>query len=115
MAVLARQERATQPQPPDGCRHTPPTEKSVHEAILAECGRRGWYVLHARMDMRSTIAVGAPDFVILAGDGRTICVEVKRPGGKLRLEQAAARHQILGLGHEHWVVHSMAEFLEAVR
>jgi hypothetical protein len=108
-AILARQQ-ARQDAPAKG-KQRPPPEKDLHESILSECQRRGWYVIHARMDQRSTIAVGAPDFVVFQDAGQVLIVEAKRPGGKLRPEQLACKAWLEKLGHKFCVVYTFEEFL----
>ena len=88
-------------------------ESTLHYAILDYCRGKGWLCVHSRMDRRTTTAVGISDFIIVAPQAVWF-IECKRPGQKLRPEQAAFRAQILKLGWPHATVHSMAEFLQAV-
>ena len=87
-------------------------EKKIHDQILAECALRGWLVIHSRMDMPSSVAIGCPDFVILTEGGRTLLVEAKSRTGKLRPEQRAWLAWAQKLGHPAAVVRSVQEFLE---
>lgn len=88
-------------------------ESDLHDQILDECQRRGWYVVHARMDMRSTIAVGAPDFCVAIPNGRTVWVECKTRTGKLTKDQQAAHAWLKKLGHSVCVVRNIREFRDA--
>jgi VRR-NUC domain len=90
-------------------------EKLLHEQILAFCDGKGWLTLHCRTDRATTVRVGSPDFLVLADGGRIFAVECKRPGLKLRPEQAAWLAQARKLGHRAGVVTSMEQFLELVR
>lgn len=90
-------------------------EVDLHDQILDVCRRRGWYVVHSRMDMRTTTAVGVPDFVIAGHDGRTWWIEAKAAKGKLTPEQQAAQLWLRTLGHTYDVVRSIAEFEEMVK
>ena len=90
------------------------SERDIHDEIESYCRARGWLIVHSRMDMRTTCAVGTPDFIIFADRGRKFNVEVKRPGQKLRPEQAAWGAHAHRLGHHYAVVHSMKEFEEEV-
>ena len=87
-------------------------EKKIHDQILAECAARQWLVIHSRMDMPSSVAIGCPDFVILTEGGRTLLVEAKSRTGKLRPEQRAWLAWAQKLGHPAAVVRSLQEFLE---
>lgn len=89
-------------------------ESEIQDQIEAECRRRGWYVVRSRMDRPTTTALGVPDLIIAHDGGVTLWVEVKRPGGKLRPEQAGAQLWLGKLGHRHMVAHSLAEFLTAL-
>lgn len=111
-AILARR------QPDQAARPTtigPDTESALHDAIMAECKRRGFYVVHSRMDRPSTATVGSPDFIIFTDGGRVVVVEAKRRDGKLRPEQAAAKHWLEKLGHPFHVVRSIEEFHGIIR
>lgn len=50
---------------------------------------------------------GAPDRVVHPGDGRTIYVETKRPGGRLRPLQAKRHEQLQGAGMDVRTVDSI--------
>jgi len=91
-----------------------PAEAELHDAILAECRRRGLKVVHSRMDRASTVSVGAPDFVVALPFGRTLWVECKSAKGKLRHDQAAWIATLKSLGHEAHVVRSLDQFLTLI-
>jgi hypothetical protein len=92
----------------DGCRR----ESELHEQIFAECRRRGWYVVHSRMDMPSTNGVGTPDFIIAMDGGRTLWIEAKAKGRKCTPAQLAAEAWLLKLNHSVDAVWSFEEFLK---
>ena len=92
-----------------------PRESDLHDEILAECRRRGWAVVHSRMDKRATLTPGAPDFIIGADGGRTFWIEVKRPGGKLRPAQRDFAYLLSKNQHEPFLVTTWEEFLEVIR
>jgi len=106
---------------------TSPRESETHDAIMAECRRRGWLAIHSRVDIASSVTVGVPDFVIAAsqtvsGHGLppykepvTLYVECKRPGGKLRPSQQACRAQLEQNGHFYYIVYSFADFESILR
>jgi hypothetical protein len=86
-------------------------EADLHDAILSECRRRGLRVIHSRMDRASTVAVGAPDFVIAMPRGRTLWIECKSSRGVIRHEQAAWLATLKDFGHQACVIRSLQEFL----
>jgi hypothetical protein len=61
-------------------------EKELHDQFQQWCAVNDIDFIHARMDQRSTIRKGHPDFTLLR-DGRGCCIEFKRPGGKLSDDQ----------------------------
>jgi hypothetical protein len=81
-------------------------EADLHDQILEHCRCNGWYVLHSRMDRRSTITVGAPDFCIALPSGKTCWIECKRRGGKPTPAQRGAIMVLHLLGHSAAVVDS---------
>lgn len=102
----------------EGCER----ESLLHEQIMAECRRRGWLVIHSRMDKRTTTGVGTPDFVIageetfLGGVKKPVVwfIEAKSRKGKLRPEQAAMIAQAARFGHTIHVVRSFEDFLTTI-
>ena len=90
------------------------SESDLHEKILAYCRERLWPVVHSRMDRATTNALGVPDFVIAASDGRVLWVEVKSSQGKLRPEQAGFKVMLEMHGHVYHLVTSMRRFLDIV-
>lgn len=90
-------------------------EADLHDDIRAECRRRGWIAIHSRMDKPTTSAIGDPDFVILAENGKTYLVEAKSRTGKLRPEQLALRVWAHRLGHTIHLVRSMQDFHDATK
>lgn len=89
-------------------------ESKLHEQIIAECRRRGWYYVHSRMDRRTTTALGVPDFIVAADGGRTFWIEAKARNRKLTREQAGAISWLTMLGHKSIVVHNLDGFIAAV-
>lgn len=85
-------------------------ESKLQSDIRAECQRRGWYCVSARMDRKTTTAIGTPDFIVAMPDGRTLWIEAKTRTGKLTPAQMAAAAWLKKLGHEYHIVRSAAEF-----
>ncbi|HZV35510.1 MAG TPA: hypothetical protein VFB72_13130 [Verrucomicrobiae bacterium] len=95
----------------------PATERILHDRIMEFCDSQWprWKFIHARMDMRSTIAVGAPDFTIFVPGGKVVCVECKRKGQKPTVQQSAWRMEMNKLGHDIKLITSMDEFMDVVK
>ena len=87
-------------------------EGGLHTEIILECNRRGWLVIHSRMNAPSTVGIGTPDFVILCDGGRTLLVEAKALNRKPTQAQLAWLAWAKRLGHRCAVVRSFAEFLQ---
>ena len=85
-------------------------ELQLHDSILRECDRRGWLVVHARMDEPTTVARGVPDFIIFA-DGLVLLIECKTKIGKLTCDQLAWHAWAKKMGQTVHVVRSIDEFL----
>lgn len=106
------QPKHRQPIPEDGC----DSEGKLHREIIDYCNSQ-WPPLpfiHARMDQRSTIGAGCPDFAIMLPGGKVLLVECKRRTGKVSMDQAAWHLLAQGVGHTVHVVRSMEDFLKLV-
>jgi hypothetical protein len=92
-------------------------EKGLHVEIMAWCDKQWPRIkyIHARMDRKSTIAVGAHDLTLFMPGGKVLCIECKAKAGKLSNEQLAWTAEMRLNGHEVWVVRSMGEFEGLVR
>lgn len=86
-------------------------EKELHRDILDECQRRGWFVIHSRMDRKTTTCPGCPDFVIFAENGRAFTIECKTRRHKLTTPQHGTAAWLRKLGHEWYEVRSYRAFL----
>jgi hypothetical protein len=62
---------------------------------------------HVKLDRAKR---GWPDRLFFGPDGRSLMVEFKRPGEKLRPQQRATHRRLFGLGHPVIVVDSVAVF-----
>src|SRR5579884_1275692 len=92
-------------------------ESVLHARIMEYCDSQWprWKFIHARMDERSTIAVGAPDFTIFIPGGKTLCIECKRKGQKPTVQQSAWRMEMNRIGHDIKLITSMDEFMDVVK
>ena len=88
-------------------------ESELHEQIVNHCNSQWprWRFIHCRMDMKSTIALGAQDFTIFMPKGRTLCVECKKKDGKLDSNQIGWANEMNKNDHAVHVVRSFEEFL----
>ena len=91
------------------------SESDLHDAIFAECRRRGWIAFHGSMAHATKRVAGEPDYQIYADRGRVFLIEVKSAKGKLSPDQLAIKCWAAKLGHTVHVVRSMAEFLEITK
>lgn len=64
------------------------------------------------MNKRSELPVGWPDFTIFLPGGRTLLIECKAAGGRLRPEQSETSKKMGAMGHKVHVVRSFLEFRE---
>lgn len=87
-------------------------ESDLHDEIEAHCRSKGWLAIHSRMDMPTTTAKGAPDFVIYASQGVMLHIECKTRVGKLTPEQAAFHAMAERLGHKVHVVRTIEQFFQ---
>jgi len=88
-------------------------EAELHNQICDHCDKQWpkWKYIHARMDKRSTVEVGAQDFTIFMPAGRTLCIECKAKSKKLRPDQLAWKLEMERLGHQVHTIRNFDEFL----
>jgi hypothetical protein len=75
------------------------TEKLVHHTFEAWLRLNELPFIHSRMDKKSTIRVGWPDFSIFS-EGKTVFVEFKQAGKQLSQEQVAVAAELISKGFE---------------
>lgn len=90
-------------------------EDKLHDEIIKLCQERRWAYIHPRMDKKSTIGRGCPDFVIFPPSPYVIVMECKSKTGKQTPEQLAWQCQIENCGHVYHLVRSMDEFMSILR
>jgi Holliday junction resolvase len=79
-------------------------ERNVERRLVQRVTEAGG----AAIKLAPTVA-GLPDRLVLLPGGRTLLVELKAPGGKLRPVQAAMHERLFALGHEVVVLSSVEE------
>jgi hypothetical protein len=101
----------------NGRRSNPTTlqsEAALHDAVAAECARRGWLVFHGSAAHRTHRTLGEPDLTILCDEGRLLLVELKTGTGKLSVDQQGVIAWAAKLGHAIHVVRSLEGFSELI-
>lgn len=101
--------------PADPCQRETGAD-GLHAQIMKWCDSQWprWKYIHSRTDKRSTVDLGAPDFVIFA-PSRCIVVEAKAKGGKLSREQLNWIAEMKQLGWTVNVVWNVEEFMRLVK
>lgn len=118
IAMLTRLDKnKVRDQPTSADVRTSQRESTLHDQIIEYCNSQWpkFKYIHARMDKRSTIQVGAPDFcpIFLPG-GKIIIFECKRQGEKCTPEQLAWHKELEMLGHTVHVIYTFSQFLDAL-
>lgn len=80
------------------------TEAQIQRAILVKLEKLGWYVIK----LIQTNKNGIPD-LLCHKDGRTVYIEVKRPGHKPRALQLFRMRELDGAGVECFVMSDINE------
>lgn len=91
-------------------------ESDLHYKIIEWCNDRRPRVkyIHARMDRKSTINVGAPDFVLFFSPDCTLLLECKARDYKRTSAQLEYAAELRQRGIEVYEVRSMEDFLKVV-
>jgi hypothetical protein len=89
-------------------------EKEIHQAFEMWLRERQVPFITSRMDQKSTIAKGAPDYCV-TWMGRCLYIEVKTEKGRLRDNQAKAIDYIRRSGNRVEICRSVSECVEAVQ
>jgi len=87
------------------------TEAAITKQILAYLKAEGWYTwkVHGGPLQKS----GMPD-IMTVKDGRTMWLEVKRPGGRITRLQFYRMEELREAGHEGWFVKSLEECQDVI-
>lgn len=88
-------------------------ERELHKLIWNELTRREIFLVHSRMDRKTTQAKGTPDFVACI-IGLFVAFECKTATGALSKEQETVRLEIIRNGGRYYVVRSFEEFRAAL-
>lgn len=78
-------------------------EGRIENALVRRCQAMGWMIRKVSWIGR----VGAPDRVVLMPGGRTVWIELKKPGGKLSWPQRCEIKRMRALGHDVRVIDSL--------
>lgn len=92
-------------------------KNGLHQQIMDYCDAQWpkWCYAHSRTDQPSTVAEGLPDFIVALPAGRTFWIECKAKGGKLTPAQLGWKLKLEMLGQNYALVHSLDEFIQAVK
>lgn len=74
----------------------------------------GWEMVHSRMDMRTSVDEGLPDFVLAAPNGRTYWIECKARKEKPKRHQEGWGIRLRNLNHVYGVAWNMQDFLKII-
>jgi hypothetical protein len=85
------------------------SEKLIHARFEAWLRLNEISFVHSRMDKKSTIREGWPDFSVFGPNGKTCFVEIKLPGGELSVDQMTVMLELLRKGHTYHICQSDAE------
>lgn len=95
------------------------SERAMQSEIQAYCDQRGWFCSRARMDKRSTLRTGTPDFVIclpftrgVENVGLFLAIECKMKGNVLSDDQFRERAKILSGHGEYLVAYSSKQAID---
>lgn len=89
-------------------------ESELQQQIRGFLRDKRWPFVWSPMYLRTSTGIGTVDFIVAAPKGRTLWVEAKSKTGKLKPEQIGFQMLLEANGHEHYVVRSYREFLEAI-
>jgi len=90
------------------------SEKKEQDILIQWLHLRGYPFCRARMDKKSTINEGWPDFTVFH-NGKVALVEMKVPGGKLSFPQEMCIKALCAEGILVTVCYSAAEAIEWLR
>ena len=89
-------------------------EKEMHEQFTSWLRVKALPFVHSRMDRKSTIQEGWPDFTVILPDGRVMCIEFKMPGKALDSEQVKRFAELAQVKCPALVCYSFTEAMHAV-
>src|ERR1051325_7409270 len=90
------------------------TERQIHEQFIAWLRKLEIPYVHHRMDKKSGIRTGWPDFTIL-WCSRVMCIEIKTAKGRITLDQARVIAFIRRSGNRVEICRSCEECVEVVK
>jgi hypothetical protein len=93
---------------------TKKAEKEMHEVFTQWLNLNNIYHVHSRMDKKSTIAKGTPDFTIVYG-GKGFFIEFKTPQNTLSDEQKVHMKKIMASGTQYFLCYDAKEAIEVTR
>lgn len=89
------------------------SERQLQDQIASLLTRSGVWFARQRMDRKSNLRVGTPDF-LLCVDGKFVAWEVKLPSGATTLEQDHELEEIKKCGGTALVIRSYREAMDSL-
>ncbi len=91
-------------------------EKELQRQIEADLNRRELFFVRSRMDRRTSVRVGLPDFLIILPGGFCLAIEVKVQGGVVSDDQKACFTDYWDkTGRIVYIVWSFEQYLEVLK
>lgn len=59
--------------------------------------------------------VGCPDLIVWIKDGPSVCIELKRPGGRLSAAQTTFGTRLMAIGHRYSVITTFDDFVATLK
>lgn len=104
---------AVTPSAPSSTEKTTDTEKQLQEQMANLLNQRNIFYVRSRMDKKTSLPCGMPDFFIFLPNGRFLAVEAKVAGGSLSDDQKRVFDRFWAYtGQVVHVVWSFQEFVE---
>ncbi len=102
----------------------PPLERDIQKSILEYLKLRGFYAWRNQTQgtwdagkgiyRNAQTLKGVSDILGVLSGGRILAIEVKRPGGKLSLDQVEFLKKVQGLGGKAFVAYSLQDVIESL-
>lgn len=98
-------------------RYVARSERELQGQVAQHLNRHQIPFFNPRMDRKSTVQVGMPDFVVcLPPNGRFVGIETKCQAtrGRLSPEQEASMARILAAGGTYLIIYSLEQLIQAL-
>jgi hypothetical protein len=89
-------------------------ERVQHQLLCGWLDMNGFVYIHANPVKKSTIQVGAPDFIVFYA-GKSVFLELKGPEGKLSQDQIDFIHRLVKVGFYTHIPRSASEAITIIK